>query len=287
MNNEGESADSSSEPPSSDTPPPAKPDAYHWDPIAHLCEVSSPQCLLRTKRDVMDIYSEPPPGVFIAPDERNITKIHALVTGPFDTPYEGGFFYFLLKCPSDYPIQPPRVRFMTTDYGSVRFNPNLYRNGKVCLSILGTWTGPAWSPAQSLASVLISIQSLLNENPYYNEPGYDQERNPGDSSRYNDIIQHETIRVAVCSMVEACLSGNTDCPPPLRRCTRNKAFRLAQRRHHECSWEVPITVVAVKLPQDPFGEPRGIFQYSTLLTRLQSLRERISQKHQAAAAEHS
>lgn len=192
------------------------PDAYRWDPVAHELEVSSPQCLLRTRRDVMDIYTEPPPGVFIAPDEQNITKIHALVTGPFDTPYEGGFFYFLLKCPADYPIQPPLVRLMTTDYGNVRFNPNLYRNGKVCLSILGTWAGPAWSPAQSLASVLISIQSLLNENPYYNEPGYEQERNPGDSSHYNDIIQHETIRVAVCNMLEACLSDNTDCPPALR-----------------------------------------------------------------------
>jgi len=25
--------------------------------------------------------------------------------------------------------------------GSVRFNPNLYASGKVCLSILGTWSG--------------------------------------------------------------------------------------------------------------------------------------------------
>ncbi|CAN7983938.1 unnamed protein product [Ixodes hexagonus] len=284
MNEEGESADSSSEAFSADNPPPAKPDSYHWDPIAHLCEVSSPQCLLRTKRDVMDIYSEPPPGVFIAPDERNITKIHALVTGPFDTPYEGGFFYFLLKCPSDYPIQPPRVRFMTTDYGSVRFNPNLYRNGKVCLSILGTWTGPAWSPAQSLASVLISIQSLLNENPYYNEPGYDQERNPGDASRYNDIIQHETIRVAVCSMVEACLSGSTDYPSALRD--------VVEKSFPEF-YDAYETIVKKKMHLsgtqmvDPFGEPRGIFQYSTLLTRLRSLRERLSQKHQAVTTQAS
>ena len=37
-----------------------------------------------------------------------------------------------------------------------------------------TWSGPAWSPAQSLSSVLISIQSLLNEKPYHNEPGFEQ-----------------------------------------------------------------------------------------------------------------
>ncbi|MEJ1287758.1 ubiquitin-conjugating enzyme E2Z [Cricetulus griseus] len=101
-------------------------------------------------------------------------KIHALITGPFDTPYEGGFFLFVFRCPPDYPIHPPRVKLMTTGNNTVRFNPNFYRNGKVCLSILGTWTGPAWSPAQSISSVLISIQSLMTENPYHNEPGFEQ-----------------------------------------------------------------------------------------------------------------
>lgn len=70
-------------------------------------------------------------------DESDFMTVHALIIGPYDTPYEGGFFYFILKCPADYPIQPPRVRFMTTHCGTVRFNPNLYKTGKVCLSILG------------------------------------------------------------------------------------------------------------------------------------------------------
>lgn len=64
-------------------------------------------------------------------------QIHALITGPFDTPYEGGFFYFVIRCPPDYPIRAPRVKLMTTGDNQVRFNPNLYKNGKVCLSILG------------------------------------------------------------------------------------------------------------------------------------------------------
>lgn len=66
-----------------------------------------------------------------------ILQIHALITGPFDTPYEGGFFLFLFRCPPDYPIHPPRVKLITTGHNTVRFNPNFYRNGKVCLSILG------------------------------------------------------------------------------------------------------------------------------------------------------
>lgn len=56
----------------------------------------------------------------------------------------GGFFYFTISCPSNYPNEPPKVKFHTTGGGTVRFNPNLYANGKVCLSILGTWSGNSY-----------------------------------------------------------------------------------------------------------------------------------------------
>ena len=117
----------------------------------------------RIKRDLATIYREPPPGMFVMPDKDDMTKIHAMIIGPFDTPYEGGFFHFLVRCPPNYPINPPRVKLLTTGGNTVRFNPNFYRNGKVCLSILGTWSGPAWSPALSLTSLLISIQSLMTD----------------------------------------------------------------------------------------------------------------------------
>ncbi|XP_077564500.1 ubiquitin-conjugating enzyme E2 Z-like [Haemaphysalis longicornis] len=194
----------------------AKKNADYWDPDGVLNEVHSPQALARVKRDIKDICDQPPPGVFISPEENQITTIHALVIGPLDTPYEGGFFHFFVKCPTDYPIAPPRVRLLTTDGGRVRFNPNLYACGKVCLSILGTWYGPAWSAAQGIGSVLVSIQSLMSDNPYHNEPGFEKERHPGDAARYNAIIQHETIRVAVCDTVELCLSGQGVLPPALR-----------------------------------------------------------------------
>lgn len=63
---------------------------------------------------------------------------------------------------------------MTTSNGTVRFNPNIYKNGKVCLSILGTWNGPSWSCAHTLSTVLLSIQSLLNDKPFHNEPGFEK-----------------------------------------------------------------------------------------------------------------
>lgn len=85
----------------------------------------------------MNLFTEPPPGLFVIADEQDIMLIHAIIVGPMETPYEGGFFYFILRCPNNYPIEPPQVKLMTTDAGRVRFNPNLYKNGKICLSILG------------------------------------------------------------------------------------------------------------------------------------------------------
>ncbi|XP_055753018.1 ubiquitin-conjugating enzyme E2 Z-like [Salvelinus fontinalis] len=248
--------------------------ATSWDPTLSTDwdnEKTSQQCILRIKRDIMSIYKEPPPGMFVVPDPHDMTKIHALITGPFDTPYEGGFFLFLFRCPPDYPIHPPRVKLITTGQNTVRFNPNFYRNGKVCLSILGTWTGPAWSPAQSISSVLISIQSLMTENPYHNEPGFEQERHPGDSKNYNECIRHETMRVAVCDM----LDGKVPCPEALWS-VMEKSFLeyydfyegVCKERLHQQGQNM----------QDPFGEKRGRFDYQGLLARLSATQRRIREK---------
>ncbi|XP_074623085.1 ubiquitin-conjugating enzyme E2 Z-like isoform X1 [Acropora palmata] len=245
-----------------------------WDPVHSKDwdkEKVTPQCVLRIKRDIMSIYNEPPPGMCIVPDKDDITKIHALITGPFDTPYEGGFYYFLIRCPPDYPIRPPRVKLMTTGGGQVRFNPNLYRNGKVCLSILGTWSGPAWSPAQSLSSVLISIQSLLNEKPYHNEPGFEQERQAGDSKRYNECIQHESLRVAVCDMLE----GKLKCPSALRD-VMEKSF--PEFYDYYLSVINDGSHLNGQSMQDPFGEKRGTFDFVSIKQRLEAIKKRLDDK---------
>jgi ubiquitin-protein ligase len=83
---------------------------------------------------------------------------------------------FDIYFPSDYPNQSPKVNLQTTGYGEVRFNPNLYNCGKVCLSLLGTWSGgqnETWDPkASTLLQVLVSIQSLIFvPEPFFNEPG--------------------------------------------------------------------------------------------------------------------
>ena len=174
-----------------------------WDPSEEKdLKAPTASTLKRVKRDIYSILSEPLPYIFIFPDENDILKVQAVISGPDNTPYQGGFFHFFIKFPSDYPVKPPKVKLLTTGQNQIRFNPNLYKNGMVCLSILGTWTGPQWSPAQSLSSVLLSIQSLMNEKPYFNEPGFHREKFAGDAQRYNDTVQYLTLKVSVVDTIE-------------------------------------------------------------------------------------
>jgi len=111
-------------------------------------------------------------SVFVRCDEDRYDVLKALIIGPVGTPYENGCFEFDIFLPHAYPSVPPMVNLRTTGNGTVRFNPNLYNCGKVCLSLLGTWAGPSWDPKSStLLQVLVSIQALiLVPDPYFNEP---------------------------------------------------------------------------------------------------------------------
>ena len=148
----------------------------------------------------------PSSSVFVRAEEASTSLWRALITGPEGTPYAGGCFVFDIFFPSSYPQVPPKVNLCTTGGGSVRFNPNLYNCGKVCLSLLGTWhggKGEGWDPAvSSVLQVLISIQSLiLVAAPYYNEPGYERimGTSAGDaqSREYNAHIRESTMRYAM------------------------------------------------------------------------------------------
>jgi hypothetical protein len=90
---------------------------------------------------------------------------------------------------------------MTND-GITRFNPNLYKCGKVCVSILNTWTGDKWSSCQTINSVLLTLCSLLNENPFLNEPG--QTPSSRDCIAFNKSIEYSNIQFAVCKILNNC-----------------------------------------------------------------------------------
>ncbi|ETW01649.1 hypothetical protein H310_06275 [Aphanomyces invadans] len=111
-------------------------------------------------------------------DETHPHHLSVVITGPSNTPYDTGCFHFLVVVPPNYPQGPPAVRFMTTGGGTVRFSPNLYDCGKVCLSLLGTWSGDPWNVVTStILQVLVSIQGAIlgAELPYFNEPGRERQ----------------------------------------------------------------------------------------------------------------
>jgi ubiquitin-protein ligase len=150
-------------------------------------------------------------SVFIRLDEQNLSRIKFLITGPKDTPYSNGCYEFHLQLPTTYPNTVPKCLFVTTDSGRVRFNPNLYANGKVCLSLLGTWAGhesESWNADTSnLLQLFLSIQSLiLCEEPYYNEPGYERSYGTPNgqkaSKTYNDNIEYWNYEIAIIKMIQ-------------------------------------------------------------------------------------
>ncbi|OQV16886.1 Ubiquitin-conjugating enzyme E2 Z [Hypsibius exemplaris] len=182
----------------------------NWDP-RHSTDWDNAQptamCKKRLQHDLAHSLSEEELlNVYIQPNEDDITKLHALIIGPKDTPYEGGFFQFYLRVGPDYPLKPPRVCILTTDGGRVRFGPNLYAEGKICLSILGTWSGPSWTAAMTVSVVLTSIQSLMSVGALRNEPGHEKQLLTDPSIiAYDHNVRYDTIRVAVLDNLDLAL----------------------------------------------------------------------------------
>jgi len=152
----------------------------------------------RITNELKNFHHNLPDGIYIDYAEDDVMQLEALLRGPSQTPYENTFFKFKITVLPTYPYQPPKVKFISS-YGK-RIHPNLYENthgdsesnGKVCLSILGTWKGEKWSAALTIQAVLITIQALLHDKPITCEPGYE-----GASSetirKYNELKQYECL----------------------------------------------------------------------------------------------
>jgi ubiquitin-protein ligase len=150
--------------------------------------------------DLRDLMRNPlaDQGIYYSHDDNNMLKGYAVIIGPSDTPYMDGFYLFEVEIPYNYPFAPPKLKFMTQG-DSVRFNPNLYRNGKVCLSILNTWKGEQWTSCQTLRTVLLTLTTILNKKPILNEPGITEKHR--DFKSYHEIIEFKNYEIAINGMV--------------------------------------------------------------------------------------
>merc|ERR1712087_285645 len=122
-------------------------------------------------------------SMFIRFDEGNPRFLQAMLTGLQGTPYFNGCFLFDIYLCDDYPVKPCKVKHVSNgaqlchaNNGPGGFSPNLHQSsGKVCLSLLGTWSGPGWEPNKSNVYQLLSTLLLMvfgAEHPYYMEPSY-------------------------------------------------------------------------------------------------------------------
>jgi ubiquitin-conjugating enzyme E2 D/E len=112
--------------------------------------------LRRINKECSEISTDPPPGCTAGPINDDLFSWRATLC-PEHPPYEGGIFHLSIHFPSDYPFKPPKITFLTKIY-----HCNINQNGGICLDILKD----AWSPALTIAKVLLSIISLLMDpNP--------------------------------------------------------------------------------------------------------------------------
>jgi len=109
---------------------------------------------IRISREIQKLITDS--EIKIISYNTDYTQIVAQILGPKDTPYEQGKFNLEISITAEYPFDPPNIKFLTKIW-----HPNISSvTGYICLDILKK---DKWSPALSLHSLIISIQSLLNE----------------------------------------------------------------------------------------------------------------------------
>lgn len=124
--------------------------------------------LKRLMAEYKQLTLNPPEGIVAGPmNEENFFEWEALIMGPEDTCFEFGVFPAILSFPLDYPLSPPKMRFTCE-----MFHPNIYPDGRVCISILHApgddpmgyeSSAERWSPVQSVEKILLSVVSMLAE----------------------------------------------------------------------------------------------------------------------------
>jgi ubiquitin-protein ligase len=183
--------------------------------------------------------SDSHPGCFFSANEDNIGKDNkVLIIGPrypkqtdadyksAKYPYEECLFFFNMDFPPTYPGVPPHMQFVNSAFypDNFRYHPNLYQvfpqpqyNGKVCLSILGTWDGPGWTSDMNIESVLTTVQSLLGPNPIHNEPGHD--RRPQHDPQllaYNHKVTYRSIKFTLDTYKRVFEEAEDKLPPNIQ-----------------------------------------------------------------------
>ena len=146
----------------------------------------------RLQMELKQQINEPNYYYSIDVDEKNFMKWNILLLGPADTVFEGGAFKCQIEFPKEYPNKPPSFKFIDKLY-----HPNIYPDGKVCISILHEGEdvygyehiSERWNPSHSVNSILMSILSMLSAPNFESPANVDASKLwRDDFSKYKMII---------------------------------------------------------------------------------------------------
>ncbi|KAF2347244.1 Ubiquitin-conjugating enzyme E2 [Trinorchestia longiramus] len=147
------------------------------------------------RRVISDLKKLNLENIYATPLDSDIMTWVAVIYGPDDTPYKDGVFALVLYFDQNYPHKPPDVKFITP-----MFHPNIYKNGEICLDLLKN----RWSPTYDVNSILLSIQSLLND------PNVDSPANPEAAKIYSEDKEEYIKRVRTCVENSWCELSHND-----------------------------------------------------------------------------
>ncbi|EMD01106.1 hypothetical protein BAUCODRAFT_62478 [Baudoinia panamericana UAMH 10762] len=198
------SSGKSTEPPPYEILDEAPPSSHHYasepttNNATHMKRVQKEHRILQTPSTI-------PQGVFIRTWESRLDLLRVLFIGPTDTPYADAPFMVDFYLSDKFSNKPPEAYFHSWPgdsalggIGQGRVNPNLYEDGKICLSLLGTWDGEkgeSWNAnGSTLLQVVVSILGLvLVREPYFNEAGYEPLQGLESSQRPSALYNERTF----------------------------------------------------------------------------------------------
>ena len=169
----------------------AKPSSSQASPDVSKVHIPK-ETIERLLKDIKDIYvsSLEADGIYYKHSDTNILKAYVMIVGQEDTLYFGGYYFFEVTFPPDYPHAPPLIEYLTND-GVTRFHPHFYKSKRVCLSMLNTWRGEQWTSCLTIKSVLLTLLSIMDSQPMLHEPGVTEKHQ--DYQKYHTMILYKNV----------------------------------------------------------------------------------------------
>lgn len=166
--------------------------------------------LRRLNKEQNILQTSLPEGILVRAWESRLDLLRVLIIGPRNTPYELAPFVFDFHLGPDFPAGPPKGHFHSWTGGVGRVNPNLYEEGKICLSLLGTWHAQSysegWTVGSSVLQLLVSLMGLvLVREPYYNEAGFSIYQNTPEA-HLNSLLYSEKAYILARGFIKRVLT---------------------------------------------------------------------------------